>query len=237
VTALRIDDLAVARGGRPVVRGVTLEVPRGEVTALLGPNGAGKSTLVLAAGGVLRAESGEVRAGEQRLTGLRPERVREAGVAIVPEGRRLLGELTVGDNLDVATYALARRDARAAREEALDLFPELRKRLGTRARMLSGGEQQMVVLAQALVSRPQYMLIDELSLGLAPVIVERLVPVISRAAAAGVGVLLIEQFAAVALRLATGAHVIEGGRLRFSGDAAELRERPELLHSAYLQTT
>jgi branched-chain amino acid transport system ATP-binding protein len=237
VTALRIDELAVTRGGRRVLDGVSLEIPPGEVTALLGPNGAGKSTLVLAVGGVLRAEAGTVRRGDLTLTGLRPERVRAAGVAIVPEGRRLLGELTVADNLDVAAYGLPRAEARGARSAALELFPELGKRLGTRARMLSGGEQQMVVLAQAIVSRPAFMLIDELSLGLAPVIVERLVPVIAQVAASGVGVLLIEQFAAVALRLATGAHVIEGGRLRFSGNAAELREHPQLLHSAYLQAT
>ena len=232
--ALRLSDVIVHRGGRPVVRGVTLEVPAGEVTALLGPNGAGKSSLVLAVGGVLRAESGSIVLDGRELVGRRPERIRRAGVAVVPEGRRLLPELTVEENLTVATYSLSRQDARTGRARALELFPELEKRLSSRARSLSGGEQQMVVLAQALVSRPRFIIIDELSLGLAPVIVQRLIPTIRSLAESGIGVLLIEQFATVALGLANRAYVMEGGQLRFSGMASELRGRPDLLHSAYL---
>jgi branched-chain amino acid transport system ATP-binding protein len=231
---LKLSDMVVERGGRPVVRGVTLEVPAGEVTALLGPNGAGKSSLVLAVGGVLRAQTGSVVLDGRELIGRRPERIRQAGIAVVPEGRRLLPELTVEENLTVATYVLSRQAARAGRARALELFPELRKRLSSRARSLSGGEQQMVVLAQALVSQPRFMIIDELSLGLAPVIVQRLIPTIRALADSGIGVLLIEQFATVALGLANGAYVMENGHLRFSGLASELRGRPELLHSAYL---
>ena len=231
---LKLSDIVVQRGGRAVVRGVTLEVPAGEVTALLGPNGAGKSSLVLAVGGVLRPEGGSVVLDGRELVGRRPEQIRQAGVAVVPEGRRLLSELTVEENLTVATYSLSRRDARAGRARALELFPELQRRLTSSARSLSGGEQQMVVLAQALVSRPRFIIIDELSLGLAPVIVQRLIPTIRSLAEAGIGVLLIEQFAAVALGLANRAYVMEGGRLRFSGMASELRGRPDLLHSAYL---
>jgi branched-chain amino acid transport system ATP-binding protein len=232
---LALEDLVVARGNRRVVRGVSFEIPPGEVTALLGPNGAGKSSLVLAVGGVLRPLSGTVRLGGAVLAARRPERIRRAGVAIVPEGRRLLPELTVADNLQVATYALSRREGREGRDRALELFPELGKRLNATARMLSGGEQQMVVLAQAIVSQPKFVLIDELSLGLAPVVVQRLVPVIRRIAESGVGVLLIEQFAAVALALANRVHVLDRGTLRFSGLPGELRDRPELLQSAYLQ--
>ena len=231
---LKLSDIVVQRGGRAVVRGVTLEVPAGEVTALLGPNGAGKSSLVLAVGGVLRPEGGSVVLDGRELVGRRPEQIRQAGVAVVPEGRRLLSELTVEENLTVATYSLSRQDARAGRARALELFPELQRRLTSGARSLSGGEQQMVVLAQALVSRPRFIIIDELSLGLAPVIVQRLIPTIRSLAEAGIGVLLIEQFATVALGLANRAYVMEGGRLRFSGMASELRGRPDLLHSAYL---
>jgi branched-chain amino acid transport system ATP-binding protein len=231
---LELVELSVARGGRPVVHELSLSVPSGEVTALLGPNGAGKSSLVLAVGGVLRPTSGSIRLGGEELVGRRPEAIRRAGVAIVPEGRRLLGDLTVGDNLEVATYALSKQEGRAGRERALELFPELVKRLSVPARLLSGGEQQMLVLAQALVSRPLVILIDELSLGLAPVVVQRLIPRIRSVVEAGAGVLLIEQFAPVALELATTAHVIEGGRLGFSGPAAALKEDPELLRSAYL---
>ena len=231
---LRIDDLAVSRGGHPVLHGISLEIPAGEVTTLLGPNGAGKSTMVLAVGGVLRSSGGSVATNGTVLTRMRPEQIRQAGVAIVPEGRRLLPELTVEENMRVATYALSRADARASIKHAIELFPHLEARWKATARTLSGGEQQMVVLAQALVSRPKFMLVDELSLGLAPVIVQRLIPALEKAAAEGIGVLLIEQFVHVALALANNAYVIEGGRIVHHGTAAELREKPELLQSAYL---
>jgi branched-chain amino acid transport system ATP-binding protein len=231
---LKIDQVTVARGGRAVVRGVTIEIPAGEVTALLGPNGAGKSSLVLAVGGVLRFTGGTLSLDGVKLTGKRPERIRHAGVAIVPEGRRLLPELTVEDNIGVACYSLSRGEAAEGRAHALELFPELEKRMDTLARLLSGGEQQMLVLAQALVSKPRFILIDELSLGLAPVIVQRLIPTIHRVAESGVGVLLIEQFATVALGLANRVYVMERGRIQFSGLASELKERPDLLQTAYL---
>ena len=191
--------LSVARGGRQVLRDVSITIPPGEVTALLGPNGAGKSTLVLTVGGVLRPTAG-----------------------------------TVEENLRVATYALGRQDARSGIAHALELFPELEKRWRITARSLSGGEQQMVVLAQALVSRPQFVLVDELSLGLAPIVVQRLVPTIATVAASGVGVLLIEQFAHVALGLAQTAYVLERGRIHYHGTAQRLKDEPELLQSAYL---
>jgi branched-chain amino acid transport system ATP-binding protein len=231
---LALEGLTVARGGRNVVREVSLEIPAGEVTALLGPNGAGKSSMVLSVGGIIKPVGGKVLLDGADLAGRRPERIRSAGVAIVPEGRRLLPELTVSENLRVATYTLSGADAEAGRKRALELFPELEKRLSYAARSLSGGEQQMVVLAQALVSHPRYVIIDELSLGLAPVVINRLIPTIRSIAESGIGVLLIEQFASVALGLANQAYVMEGGRIRFSGLASELREKPDLLQSAYL---
>jgi branched-chain amino acid transport system ATP-binding protein len=231
---LRLQGLTVPRGGRTVVRDVSLEIPQGEVTALLGPNGAGKSTLVLAAGGILRPIAGRVLLGEQDLTRYPPEKRRAAGVAVVPEGRRLLPDLTVEDNMRVATYAMSRDDARSGIDHALELFGELKARWHLRGRSLSGGEQQMVVLAQAIASKPTILLVDELSLGLAPVVVKRLVPVVGAVARSGVGVLLIEQFAHVALSLANTVYVLEGGRIRYHGTAAELRDNPEILRSAYL---
>ena len=234
---LHIRDLTVERGNRAVVQDVTIDVPPGEITALLGPNGAGKSSLVLACGGVLRARSGSVSLDGVDYTRNRPERIRGAGIAIVPEGRRLLPQLSVDDNLRVATYTMDRGAAAAARERALGLFPELQRRLGQTARLLSGGEQQMVVLAQALVSEPKVILIDELSLGLAPVVISRLIPTLRTIAEAGIGILLIEQFATVALGLANRAYIMNGGRIEYEGPASELRLRPELLHMAYLLRT
>jgi branched-chain amino acid transport system ATP-binding protein len=231
---LRIDGLSVTRGGRTVVREVSLDIAAGEVTALLGPNGAGKSSMVLAIGGVLKPLGGKVLLDEHDFAGRRPERIRGAGIAIVPEGRRLLPELTVAENLRVATYTLPNDEAEAGRKRALEVFPELEKRLDYAARSLSGGEQQMVVLAQALVSHPRFVIIDELSLGLAPVVINRLVPTIKAIAESGIGVLLIEQFATLALGLANRAYIMEGGRIQFSGLASELRDNPELLQSAYL---
>ena len=234
MSALELRDLTVERGGRAVVREVSVDIPSGQVTALLGPNGAGKSSLVLSVGGVLRPRSGAVLLDGTDLAGRRPERIRQAGVAIVPEGRRLLPDLTVEDNLRVASYALSREQAQSGRDRVLELFPQLGQRLTATARTLSGGEQQMVVLAQALISQPRYLLIDELSLGLAPVVLSRLIPVIAAVAESGAGVLLIEQFATVALGLARHAHIMEGGRLRYSGLASDLRDNPALLSSAYL---
>ncbi|MGB6453503.1 MAG: ATP-binding cassette domain-containing protein, partial [Streptosporangiaceae bacterium] len=175
-----------------------------------------------------------VRLGGRDLARQRPELIRRAGVAIVPEGRRLLPDLTVEDNIRVAAYSLSAEGAKSGRGRVLELFPELSRRLSAPARALSGGEQQMLVLAQALISSPRYLLIDELSLGLAPVIINRLVPTIRAIAADGIGVLLIEQFTAVALGLATRAYILEGGRIRFAGAASELRDQPDLLRSAYL---
>lgn len=236
-SALEITDLSVTRGARRVLHEVSLGVAAGEVTALLGPNGAGKSSLVLTLGGILKPTGGRIQLGERDLAGMKSEHIRRAGLAVVPEGRRLLPDLTIADNLRVATYSLDKSEAEAGIAYALELFPELEKRWDTVCRSLSGGEQQMVVLAQALVSRPAVLVVDELSLGLAPIVVARLVPTLEAVAASGTGVLLIEQFVHVALALANTAYVIMGGQIRYHGTAAELTEHPELLQSAYLLHT
>jgi branched-chain amino acid transport system ATP-binding protein len=231
---LVIDGVSVARAGRTVVREVSLVAPLGQVTTILGPNGAGKSSLALGVAGLLRLTTGSITLNGHRISGLRPDRVRSAGVAVVPEGRKLLTDLSVEDNLAVACYTLDKAAAKSGLEYALSLFPELEKRWDQPGRSLSGGEQQMLVLAQALVSRPKILLVDELSLGLAPIIVKRLEPTLAAVAESGAGVLLIEQFAHVALALATNAYVMEGAKIRYSGTAQELKANPDLLHSAYL---
>ena len=195
---------------------------------------AARSTLVLAIGGVLKPTNGTIRLGDRDLTKQKPEKVRGAGVAVVPEGRRLLPNLSVADNLKVATYSLPGAAASEGIAAALDLFPELNKRMTSTARSLSGGEQQMVVIAQALASNPRTLVVDELSLGLAPVVVKRMMPVLERVADNGVGVLLIEQFAHVALALSQSAYVIEGGQIQYAGTAAALADDPDLLKQAYL---
>ncbi len=231
---LSISRLRVVRSGREVIHGVDLEIAPGRITALLGANGAGKSSLVLAVAGALPAESGSVAIDGEPITGLRSEEVRRKGVAAVPEGHLVLTDLTVAENLNVAGYHLDSARRAAGFEAALDTFPELRAKLDSRAGSLSGGQQQMLVLAQAIVDRPRYLLADELSFGLAPVIVARLVPVVTKLAEQGIGVLLIEQFTHIALRLAHHVCVMERGRIRFSGEPDELRRNPDILHSAYL---
>jgi len=232
--ALSVSGLTVARGGKPIIHGVDMDIPPGKITALLGANGAGKSSLVLSIAGALPAERGQIVLDGKPINGLRPEHVRRLGVAAVPEGHRVLTELTVEENLRVAGSSLGRRDLEAAVERALTTFPELKTRYTARAGTLSGGQQQMLVLAQAIVSQPRYILADELSFGLAPVIVARLVPVLEKFAADGVGVLLIEQFTHIALRISHHAYVMERGRIRFSGEPDALRQNPDILHSAYL---
>ena len=234
MTGLVIDRVSVARGGHTVVREVSITAPLGEVTAILGPNGAGKSSLALGIAGLLRTTGGTVSIDGVDITHRRPDRVRAAGVSVVPEGRKLLPELSVADNLQVSTYAMSKADSAEGMAYAMSLFPELETRYEQLGSTLSGGQQQMLVLAQGLVSRPKVLLVDELSLGLAPIVIKRLVPTIESIAAAGVGVLLIEQFAHVALGLATTAYVMESARIRYSGTAKELNDNPDLLHSAYL---
>lgn len=231
---LEVLTLRLARGGKPVLHDVDLTVARGKITALLGANGAGKSSLVLAVAGALPAAGGDIQLDGASISGLRPEVVRARGVAAVPEGHHVLNDLTVEDNLKVSGSHLKRADLIPAMSRALETFPELRERMSVRAGAMSGGQQQMLALAQAIVARPRYLLADELSFGLAPVIVARLVPVLQHLASQGVGVLLIEQFTHVALKIADFAYVMERGRICFAGEPQALIANPEILHSAYL---
>jgi branched-chain amino acid transport system ATP-binding protein len=226
--------LSVERSGKAILHGVDVHIAPGKITALLGANGAGKSTLVLSIAGALPVSRGKITLDGKQINGLRPENVRRLGVAAVPEGHRVLSELTVEENLHAAGTALSRRQLDDAVERALDTFPELKSHLAARAGALSGGQQQMLVLGQAIVSQPRYILADELSFGLAPVIVARLVPVLEAFADKGIGVLLIEQFTHIALRISHQAYVMERGRICFSGAPEALRQNPDILHSAYL---
>jgi branched-chain amino acid transport system ATP-binding protein len=233
--ALALKGLFAGYRGVPVVRELDLHVRPGEVVALLGPNGAGKTTTLETIAGLHRPISGAIELSGENVGGTPAHVLARKGLALVPEGRALFPGLTVREHLRLAVG----RGSRGSREdELLEMLPELRKCLGRKAGLLSGGEQQMLAVGRALVTRPRMLLVDEMSLGLAPVIVERLIPILRRAAdEMGTSVLFVEQHVALALEVADRAYVLTHGRIRLEGAAAELRERRELLAASYLGET
>ena len=234
--ALVLKELSAGYRGVPVVRELNLEVRPGEVVALLGPNGAGKTTTLETIAGLNRPISGTVDLSGETISGVPAHLLARRGLALVPEGRALFPGLTVREHLRLAVGR--GRRAGSHEDELLEMLPELRKCLGRKAGLLSGGEQQMLAVGRALVTRPRLLLVDEMSLGLAPVIVERLIPILRRAAdELGASVLFVEQHVALALEVADRAYVLTHGRIRLEGAAAELRERRELLAASYLGET
>ena len=231
--ALKIENLRVAVAGKEVVKGADLTVEPGKVAAVLGANGAGKSELVLALAGMLPSTAGRVTVDGHRIENHAPDAVRRAGIAAVPEGHRVLSSLSVEDNLRAAGSVLETREVEEALQEAFDLFPELADRRRQLAGTLSGGQQQMVAIGHAIMARPRYLLIDEMSLGLAPLIVKRLVGAISSLVSQGTGVLLVEQFTEVALGIADTVTVMRTGDVRFSGAVETVRADPTILDQAY----
>jgi branched-chain amino acid transport system ATP-binding protein len=227
---LEVTGLAAGYGGIPVVRDLTLTVGVGEVVALLGPNGAGKTTTLATIAGLQPPIGGEIRLGGEPIGGKPAHTLFRRGLSLVPEGRALFPSLTVREHLRLAG---GRRGIDEA--DLFKLFPELDKCRDRKAGVLSGGEQQMLAVGRGLASRPKLLLVDELSLGLAPVIVERMMPVLRRVAEdLGAGVLFVEQHVVLALDVADRAYVMSHGRLVLEGPAAELRERRDLLRSSYL---
>ncbi len=229
---LELVGLTVAQGSRKLVADLDLKLEPGTVTAVLGANGAGKSELVLAMAGMLPIASGEMRLDGVSLTGKGPDTIRAAGIAAVPEGHRVLTRLSVDDNLRAAGALLAENLA-ATLTDTYALFPELAERKGQIAGTMSGGQQQMLALGHALMCRPRYMLIDEMSLGLAPLVVKRLMGFVTGLKERGVGVLLIEQFTDMALSVSEQAIVLRGGVVRYSGRARNLADAKDLLDEAY----
>jgi len=226
---LEVRDLQVAYGDQQVLWGVSLEVREGEVVAVVGPNGAGKTTTLLTIAGLLRPRGGQIAFLGSRIDGLPPQAIVERGLALVPEGRRLFGTMTVRENLLLGGYLPRVRPQRAARlAEVMDLFPVLAGRRHQRAATLSGGEQQMLAIARALIARPRLLLLDEPSLGLAPRLVRRVFSLIREIAGGGVTVVVVEQNVFQALEHADRAYVMSNGRVTASGPARELLAQDEI---------
>jgi ABC-type branched-subunit amino acid transport system ATPase component/predicted MFS family arabinose efflux permease len=237
VKLLLVKDLCVAYGQVQVLFGVSLEIAEGEIVALLGTNGAGKSTLLRAICGITEADKGAVILDGRDVTHAPPHEIAELGVTEVPGGKGVFPSLTVAENLRVAGWMDRRRRGVAAERvsEVLEMFPVLATRLGDQAGDLSGGQQQMLALSMAFLARPRLLLVDELSLGLAPVIVEQLLPAIQRVAAQGTTVILVEQSVNLALTIAERAYFMEKGEIRFSGPTRELLDRPDVLRSVFVE--
>ncbi len=230
---LRVEGLSAGYGDTQVLWDVSLEVGAGEIVAIIGSNGAGKSTLLGAISGLVKTWGGSATFGEQRLTGLEPDRIVASGVVQVPQGRRLFGGLTVEENLLMGAYLRRDDGVREDLERILALLPRLRDRFTFLAGRLSGGEQQQVAIARALMARPKILLIDEMSLGLAPVLVDALLEILSQIHATGLSIVIVEQDVQTALETASRAYVLETGRITLSGPSAALLDDPQV-QKAYL---
>ncbi len=232
--ALEINNLSAGYQGVPVLRGVNITVEPGEVVALLGPNGAGKTTTLLTVSGLLPVLEGSIEVLGQHVTARSPHLNARRGLAHVAEDRSLFFQLSVQDNIRLGVTG-DRAGRQAAYDRALDMLPALKPLMSRRAGLLSGGEQQMLALARAMVGEPKLLLVDEMSLGLAPIIVERLLPLVRQVADdTGAAVLLVEQHIQMALSVADRAYVMSHGEITMSGTAEEMLEKRSLLEASYL---
>ena len=231
---LRIDNLRVNYGGIEAVKDISFEVPEGKIVTLIGANGAGKSTTLRAIAGLVKPASGRIRLQAEDLTALAPNRIVSKGITLVPEGRRIFPDMTVLENLKIGAY-LRNDDLTEDLNWVFDLFPRLKERSWQAGGTLSGGEQQMLAVGRALMSRPKLIMMDEPSLGLAPIIVKGIFDIIKEINKQGVTVLLIEQNANMALKTADLGYVMETGRITLTGSGAELLTN-EAVKAAYLGT-
>ena len=230
---LEVRDLRVAYGGIVAVKGIDLEVGKGELVCLIGANGAGKTTSLKAIAGLVPRAGGLIRLEGMDTAGLASHQLARRGLALVPEGRGIFGRLTVRENLQMGAYHRSDAGIAGDLDRVFALMPRLAERLNQTGGTLSGGEQQMLAIGRALMSRPKLLLLDEPSMGLAPAMVQKVFEIVRKAAAEGVTILLVEQNAKVALELARWAYVMESGRITLSGEARALLADPRV-REAYL---
>ena len=233
-TMLTINDINVFYGAIHAIKGVFLEVNEGEIVTLIGANGAGKSTILRTISGLLKPKTGSIRFEGQEIAGMPAHEIVKTGISQVPEGRRIFAEMSVLENLELGAFTRKDKDGiKADMELVFDRFPRLKERIGQLAGTLSGGEQQMPALGRALMSRPRLLLLDEPSMGLAPLLIKEIFAIIQDINKTGTTVLLVEQNANMALSIAHRAYVLETGRITLSGDAKELAASDEV-RKAYL---
>jgi branched-chain amino acid transport system ATP-binding protein len=229
-----VSHLSVRYGQGVAISDVSIDVGQGEVVAIIGPNGAGKTSLLRAVSGLVRPASGEIWFSGRRIDGLAPEAIVKLGIAHVPEGRRLFGSMTTRENLEVGAHVRPRASARSDLATVMEQFPILGRRGRQRAGSLSGGEQQMLALARALMAKPRLLLLDEPTMGLAPLVVREIIEMIGNIAEQrGVGIVLVEQNARLALSIASRAYVVELGRVAVEGASSEL-EQDDRVRTAYI---
>ena len=233
-TMLTINDINVFYGAIHAIKGVSLEVNEGEIVTLIGANGAGKSTILRTISGLLKPKSGSIQFEGQDIAGMPAHEIVKTGISQVPEGRRIFAEMSVLENLELGAFTRKDKDGiKADMELVFERFPRLKERIGQLAGTLSGGEQQMLAMGRALMSRPRLLLLDEPSMGLAPLLIKEIFAIIQDINKTGTTVLLVEQNANMALSIAHRAYVLETGRITLSGDAKELAASDEV-RKAYL---
>ena len=233
-TMLKINDINVFYGAIHAIKGVSLEVNKGEIVTLIGANGAGKSTILRTISGLLKPKSGTIQFEGQEIAGMPAYEIVKTGISQVPEGRRIFAEMSVQENLELGAFIRKDKDGiKEDMEKVFVRFPRLKERIGQLAGTLSGGEQQMLAMGRALMSRPRLLLLDEPSMGLAPLLIKEIFTIIQDINKAGTTVLLVEQNANMALSIAHRAYVLETGRITLSGDAKKLAASDEV-RKAYL---
>lgn len=233
-TMLTINDINVFYGAIHAIKGVSLEVNEGEIVTLIGANGAGKSTILRTISGLLKPKTGTIQFEGQEIAGMPAHEIVKTGISQVPEGRRIFAEMSVLENLELGAFTRKDKDGiKADMELVFERFPRLKERIGQLAGTLSGGEQQMLAMGRALMSRPRLLLLDEPSMGLAPLLIKEIFAIIQDINKTGTTVLLVEQNANMALSIAHRAYVLETGRITLSGDAKELAASDEV-RKAYL---